>query len=43
VPLWVVFGAGATFLGVLYEEITGKKVDPKTTYTVIDAKRKKNE
>jgi hypothetical protein len=25
VPLWVVFGAGAAFLGVLYEEITGKK------------------
>jgi hypothetical protein len=25
VPLWVVFGAGATFLGVLYEEITRKK------------------
>ena len=25
VPLWVVFGAGATFFGVLYEEITGQK------------------
>lgn len=25
VPLWVVFGAGATFVGALYEEITGKK------------------
>ena len=25
VPLWVVFGAGAAFLGVLYEEITSKK------------------
>lgn len=24
VPLWVVFGAGAAFAGVLYEEITGK-------------------
>jgi len=24
VPLWVLFGAGAAFLGVLYEEITGK-------------------
>ncbi len=37
VPLWVVFGAGAAFLGVLYEEITGKKLNPKTTYRVIDA------
>lgn len=34
VPLWVVFGAGATFLGVLYEEITGRKVDPKKTDTI---------
>ena len=25
VPLWVEFGAGATFFGVLYEEITGQK------------------
>ncbi len=25
VPLWVVFGAGATFVGALYEEITTKK------------------
>ena len=37
VPLWVVFGAGAAFLGVLYEEITGEKPNPKTTYHVIDA------
>ena len=43
VPLWVVFGAGATFVGVLYEEITGKKADPKTTYNVIDAERKDQE
>ena len=42
-PLWVVFGAGATFLGVLYEEITEKKEDPKTTYAVIDAERKDQE
>lgn len=27
VPLWVVFGAGGAFLGVLYEEITGNKPD----------------
>jgi hypothetical protein len=40
VPLWVVFGAGAAFLGVLYEEITDKKEEHKTTYTVIDAERK---
>ena len=25
VPLWVVFGAGAAFVGGLYEELTGKK------------------
>ena len=37
VPLWAVFGAGATFLAALYEEITGKKPNPKTTYRVIDA------
>ena len=27
VPLWVVFGAGAAFVGVLYEEITGRKAN----------------
>ncbi|MBX3640014.1 MAG: hypothetical protein KF888_05795 [Nitrosomonas sp.] len=42
VPLWVVFGAGATFLGVLYEEVTGKKPPAKTTYTVIDAEQRKD-
>lgn len=25
VPLWVIFGAGASFLGVLYDEITRKQ------------------
>ncbi len=40
VPLWVVFGAGAAFAGVLYEEITGTRPSTKTTYTVIDAERK---
>lgn len=40
VPLWVVFGAGAAFAGVLYEEINGKKPPPETTFTVIDADRK---
>jgi hypothetical protein len=29
VPLWVVFGAGGAFLGVLYEEITKKAADRK--------------
>jgi hypothetical protein len=42
-PLWVVFGAGGAFLGVLYEEITGKKPDAKTTYRVIDAEREEKE
>lgn len=28
VPLWVVFGAGATFAAVLYEEATGRKFEP---------------
>lgn len=40
VPLWVVFGAGAAFVGVLYEEITGKKPNAKATYTVVGADRK---
>lgn len=40
VPLWVLFGTGAAFLGVLYEEVVGKKLPAKTTYQVIDAKRK---
>lgn len=39
IPLWVVFGAGAAFAGVLYEEITGKKPSAKATYTV-DPERK---
>lgn len=39
VPLWVIFGAGAAFVGVLYEEVTRKKGGSKTSYTVIDADR----
>jgi hypothetical protein len=39
VPLWLVCGAGSTFLGLLYEEITGVMPNPKTTYRVIDAER----
>jgi hypothetical protein len=38
VPLWVIFGAGGAFMGVLYEELTGKKRTAKTSYT-IDAER----
>ena len=42
VPLWVVFGAGAAFLPVLYEALVGKDQQsslPKTTYRVIDAEK----
>lgn len=41
VPLWIVFGAGAGFIGILYDEISGKKTNIKTTYTVIDAEKKR--
>lgn len=37
VPLWVVFGAGATFLGVLYEEIVRPRDDDKSTSQMIDS------
>ena len=43
VPLWVVFGAGATFAAVIYEEITGVKPDPSTTYTIFEAKKTEKE
>jgi hypothetical protein len=43
VPLWVVFGAGGAFLGLLYEELTGRKPPPPTTYTVIDAEKVKRD
>jgi hypothetical protein len=39
VPLWIVFGAGATFAGVLIEELTGRTHNPTTTYKVIEAER----
>lgn len=39
VPLWVVFGAGASFLNVLREELFRKKHGDEATYTVIDARR----
>lgn len=42
VRLWVVFGAGAAFLGEIYERFTGKR-RLETTYTVIDAKRKRDD
>jgi hypothetical protein len=41
VPLWVVFGAGAAFLGEIYERFAGNRRQ-ETTYTVIDAKRKRD-
>ena len=37
-PLWVVFGAGAMFVGNLYEEITGKKANINTSFRIIEAK-----
>ena len=43
VPLWVVFGAGAAFVGVLYEELTGEKPAPKSKYTVIDTEIEKDQ
>lgn len=43
VPLWIVFGAGATFAGVLYEELTRESSDPETTYAVIQAKQRDDE
>jgi hypothetical protein len=42
VPLWVVFGAGAAFLGEIYERFSGRRRQ-ETTYTVIDAKRKRDD
>lgn len=39
VPLWVLFGAGAMFLGELYERFTGKKHRVDTTHTVIVSRR----
>ncbi|MDR1995313.1 hypothetical protein [Azonexus sp.] len=42
VPLWVVFGAGAAFLGEIYENFAGKQ-RTETTYTIIDAKHKRDD
>ena len=39
VPLWVVFGAGASFLNVLREELLRKNHEFDTTYTVLDAEK----
>ncbi len=39
VPLWVVFGAGAAFLGVLYEELTRTNPDAKTSCQVFGPER----
>ncbi|MBE9153635.1 hypothetical protein [Cyanobium sp. LEGE 06113] len=38
VPLWVVFGAGAAFLGVLYEEITRMRPETQEGDTVAQGK-----
>lgn len=42
VPLWVLFGAGAAFLGDIYERFTGKKHRIETTHTVIDSHRRRD-
>ena len=42
VPLWIVFGAGAAFAGVLIEELTGGVHSPKTTYKIIEAEREED-
>lgn len=42
VPLWVVFGAGATFAWVLVEELQERK-PPKTSITIEDEKDEKQE
>lgn len=42
VPLWVVFGAGAAFIGDLYERLSGSKHQPKTTHKVIESTREPN-
>jgi hypothetical protein len=39
VPLWVIFGAGAAFMGVLYEEITGHRLKNNASYQVIEAEK----
>lgn len=42
VPLWVVFGAGASFLGKIIEKFTGgPRVE--TSYTIIDAKMRRDD
>ncbi len=42
VPLWVVFGAGAAFLGDIYERFTGKRRS-ETSSTVVEGKRNSND
>jgi hypothetical protein len=39
-PLWVVFGAGGTFIGLLADELVKKLGKPESTYTVLDSKKK---
>ena len=40
VPLWIVAGAGATFAGLIVDEVKSESGKPKTTYTEIDAEKK---
>lgn len=39
-PLWVVVGAGGTFIGLLVDELIKKLGKPESSYTVLDAKKK---
>lgn len=42
VPLWVVFGAGAAFLGEIIERFTGKR-PVETSYTTIEARKRRDD
>lgn len=39
VPLWVLFGAGGTFVAVLYQEMTGQQPPVITTFHEVEAER----
>ena len=39
VPLWIVLGAGATFAGVIVEEVSSSRAQ-KSDYTIIESERK---
>ena len=40
VPLWVVFGAGSAFLGVLYDEIMRREPNPRAAYRDFEVERR---